>query len=83
MKNRKTKFRFLVFDFYQQDGDSLCGIETKRSPKLLQRVRGDLVPVVKDKLFNIIAKEPEEHKLSITIDFICSLLLPHITAPVL
>ena len=77
----------MVFDFYQQDGDSLCGIETKRSPKLLQRVRGDLVPVVKDKLFNIIAKEPEvykEHKLSITIDFICSLLLPHyITAPVL
>ena len=46
-----------------------------------------MVPVVEDKLFNIIAKEPEvykEHKLSTTIDFICSLLLPHyITAPVL
>ena len=46
-----------------------------------------MVPVVEDKLFNIIAKKPEvykEHKLSTTIDFICSLLLPHfITAPVL
>ena len=29
MKNRKSKFRFLVFDFYQQDGDRPCDLEKK------------------------------------------------------
>ena len=77
MKNRKTKFRFSVFNFYQQDGNRLCGLETKLSPKLGNAL-SDFDQLFEDKLSNIIAKDLEvykQHKQSNTIDFFCSLSL--------